>query len=213
MEKILDKRIDNGRVKYLLKWQGYPEHASTWEPVEYLKCPDLIERYEQEEKEKSRPVLTYVSDHNHPPYNNNKKFEYIVGVTNENKGSNHSGTLLYLIKLEGLNIATTHSATIINNTHPQMVISFYESIIEWSEVKETEVPNLDLSTSVKKDFKDLPEAVIGATKVKGKLRFLMRWTSPEERIEFVWAKEAYLKWPQLVIDFFTSKLDWEPISA
>ena len=35
MEKILSHRKDRQRLKYLVKWIGYPE--ATWEPEHYLK--------------------------------------------------------------------------------------------------------------------------------------------------------------------------------
>lgn len=36
VEKILDKRIKNNKIEYLIKWKNYPKHQSTWEPIENL---------------------------------------------------------------------------------------------------------------------------------------------------------------------------------
>jgi hypothetical protein len=47
VEKVLAKRIKNGRVEYLLRWKGYTKDDDTWEPLENLDCADLIEQYEQ----------------------------------------------------------------------------------------------------------------------------------------------------------------------
>ena len=48
VEKILNKRIlDNGEIEYYLKWFGYDEIDSTWEPEENVFCKDLIDLYEK----------------------------------------------------------------------------------------------------------------------------------------------------------------------
>jgi hypothetical protein len=47
VEKIIDKRFKNGRVEYLVKWQGYNIKDSTWEPMENLKSVlIMVQEYE-----------------------------------------------------------------------------------------------------------------------------------------------------------------------
>jgi hypothetical protein len=54
VEKILDKKIEDGEVRYLVKWENYPDEDSTWEPVENLSnSKHLIEDFDKNLLEKT----------------------------------------------------------------------------------------------------------------------------------------------------------------
>ncbi len=54
VEKIIGKRKYKNKIKYLVKWKGYPESEATWEPASNLKkAHSKVEQYEKEIKDNS----------------------------------------------------------------------------------------------------------------------------------------------------------------
>lgn len=56
VEAIRKKRTNpkTGLVEYLIKWENYPESDNTWEPQEHLKCPEIIARFNEQDKLKEK---------------------------------------------------------------------------------------------------------------------------------------------------------------
>ncbi|XP_072299477.1 chromobox protein homolog 8a [Eucyclogobius newberryi] len=53
-ESILKRRIRRGRWEYLLKWKGWSQKYSTWEPEENILDPRLFAAFEERERERER---------------------------------------------------------------------------------------------------------------------------------------------------------------
>ena len=50
IEKVLKKRLNNGKIEYLLKWKDYGDEDNTWEPLEYVKKDKAIIEYEENQR-------------------------------------------------------------------------------------------------------------------------------------------------------------------
>ena len=60
-ERILKKRKRKGKMQYKVKWLGYPENQSTWEPEENILDKSLMEHFEHGQKRNQRKSsLQYV---------------------------------------------------------------------------------------------------------------------------------------------------------
>ncbi|KAB7493857.1 Chromobox-like protein 3, partial [Armadillidium nasatum] len=160
VEKILDKRIKNGKVEYFLKWKGYGEEDNTWEPEANLDCPELISEFEENRKkeeakkkeEKKRKSTTAapeesakkkskkpVEDDNRPRgFDRGLEAERIIGATDS------SGELMFLMKWRGTDEADLVPARQANSRCPQVVIKFYEERLTWhSSTNDEEEGNHD----------------------------------------------------------------------
>jgi hypothetical protein len=47
VERIVRRKVEKGRILYLVKWKGYSEEHNSWEPVRHLNCPEKIREYHQ----------------------------------------------------------------------------------------------------------------------------------------------------------------------
>ncbi|CAF4978595.1 unnamed protein product [Rotaria sp. Silwood1] len=54
VEKILDRRIRNDSVEYLLKWKRFGRDQNTWEDKYNLHCPKLLKQFESSLKQEKR---------------------------------------------------------------------------------------------------------------------------------------------------------------
>jgi hypothetical protein len=61
VEKIVGKRVENGKTLYQIKWKGYSITDNTWEPIEHLNI-EIINAYEKRIAEEESIVLSDDSD-------------------------------------------------------------------------------------------------------------------------------------------------------
>merc|ERR1711881_529188 len=143
VDKLLDKRIRNGKVGYYLSWKGYGPEENTCEPKENLDCPELIKIFEDKLKAKKENKGKKKSgggdgeggerkEDSHPEedarprgFDRGLQAERIIGATDS------SGELMFLIKWKGSDEADLVPARQANMKCPQVVIQFYEERLSW----------------------------------------------------------------------------------
>ena len=58
VESIIGKKKEGKTLLYRVKWEGYPENESTWEPSHKLfNCLDLINEFESTNKHSTPAVV------------------------------------------------------------------------------------------------------------------------------------------------------------
>ncbi|XP_017461466.1 PREDICTED: M-phase phosphoprotein 8-like, partial [Rhagoletis zephyria] len=70
VEQIVDKQIENGNAKYLVKWEGFSSSENTWEPLESLKdSMDLVTEFENKcrNSRRSKRVVNYAEKESDSP--------------------------------------------------------------------------------------------------------------------------------------------------
>lgn len=143
VEKVIDRRMKNGKVEYFLKWKGYTSEDNTWEPEENLDCPDLISAFEDARKKRENDAKEDSGKKRKPspvPQSAKKKTpdekklqgferglepEKILGATDS------SGQLMFLMKWKETDEADLVPSKQANVKCPQIVIQFYEERLTW----------------------------------------------------------------------------------
>ncbi|XP_055759482.1 chromobox protein homolog 3-like isoform X2 [Salvelinus fontinalis] len=161
VEKIIHRRVSNGRVEYYLKWKGFTDADNTWEPEDNLVCPELIEEFlrnlclsgeNQVEEENLRPVepelvpkeelagqeteIVY-SEQRHndlqEPADQDSPTALTCPLEPERiiGSTDRHGELMFLIKWKNRDEVALLSAREASARYPEMVVGFYEDKLTW----------------------------------------------------------------------------------
>merc|ERR1712168_36315 len=150
VDRIINDRVEKGEKQYLIGWKNFGADDDTWEPVSNLDCPEIIEAYERgkkaktnEEKEKQDRIKRESYSRTNPtkePAKKKSKKDDNAGPTGWKRGLNpekiigatdESGSLMFLMKWEGAELAELVPAKEANVKCPQIVIQFYEERLTW----------------------------------------------------------------------------------
>lgn len=50
VQDIMDHKEVKGKLLYKIRWKGYGPSGDTWEPVQTLSCPDILDKYNKKNK-------------------------------------------------------------------------------------------------------------------------------------------------------------------
>ena len=138
-----------------------------------------------------------------------------------------NGKTEYYLKWKGFPRSDNTWEPVENLDCPDLIAAFEESLKNKKEAKKrpctTPVNELKAKRKAAEDEKDNrktmgfdrglePSKIIGATDSSGELMFLMKWKGSDEA-DLVPAKQANVKCPQVVIQFYEERLTWHTPSA
>ncbi|CAG4964687.1 unnamed protein product [Colias eurytheme] len=149
VEKVLDRRIKNGKVEYLLKWKGYSNEDNTWEPEDNLDCPELISAYEEARLKRERDAapqeaidegqtIRKRSKRGDKKKNRVEEIEKPRGLARGLlpqkilAGQLFHGTLFFLVQWQDCTEMDVVPGHELGQAYPDFVIKYYESCAPFS---------------------------------------------------------------------------------
>lgn len=127
VERIIDKRVRNGKAEYYLKWEGYAESFNTWEPRECVLDNELVEDFERKyaKRQALLPVKTAETVET-TGFDRGLVGERVLGVM-----KNDRNEILCLVKWKNHTGAELIRSSIVSKQCPQLVIDYYQSHVFW----------------------------------------------------------------------------------
>lgn len=207
VEAIRAKRLnrETGTAEYFIKWEGYPESQNTWEPIEHLECPDLLTKFEEEQKQRRPPRKTRQT-----PASDSK-----AAITKRPRAARLNTSLHQragdaLLELNGDEQSNHSSAT----------ISDYDMNAEDGEIAKKDISTTSKVESPKpapvSNIEPPPkgfdrgleiDSILGACiDDREMLWFLIKWKNGQNDVELVDSKEVEEKAPRRLCSWYRQRL-------
>ncbi|CAG0917779.1 unnamed protein product [Notodromas monacha] len=150
VEKVVDRKVENGVVSYLVKWKDFGEEDNTWEEDENLQCRDLIDAYNKGVEEAKTKKLP-------PPAS-----ESLPESNSKSEGDGRK----------------SEKENVLPESKSSLETSEAERNVTRDGSSEVDNRLLEIKSGFDRGLK--PERIIGATRKLGSLMFLMKWERSKE---------------------------------
>ncbi len=207
VDKILEKKILNNEILYLVKWKGYSYEESTWEPKENLEVGAKQCIYYFEHKLKKKNANSTLSSLNRIDADISVSEVEDEDYINENsfidKGKSSSVKLIKqsFLKKKRKNINDSTLNDLNKST------SFLNKDVRSCCSTCNHCYNMSIANNFmfSKDRLSSPKKILMAKKRNEKLYYLVEWKDGEKSSEIL-SNELSVKYPQLVIDYLESRI-------
>ena len=72
VEKVLQSRLENGKLQYLVKWKGYGMNDNTWEPASQFTLKKVLQDFHRHHPEQPRMTTPQGRQQANPPVRRNQ---------------------------------------------------------------------------------------------------------------------------------------------
>jgi len=195
VEKIIKKKLVNGKIHYFVKWSGYSSKENTWEPLKNLNCPKLLDEFEASQINKK------TIKKNTKQAGLSVATRFSARIASASTSASTSAVASVSTSSPSVSLRRNNSSDVSEEEKE----SDMESEMEISD-DPVEYPNASPSTCTDYQGK-VVEYIVGIQNIDGELKYLIKWQDINDA-EFVPFVVANKEWPQMVIRFYEERYNF-----
>lgn len=204
----------------MLKWKGFGDEENLWVPIENLNCPALLEEFEDNLKKSRKKLLSKPDAKKKPIKEVKKKSKKVEMQSSSSKllQSSSKKNSKANAAASNLEVTSNNNAQSPSNEEPgsqsksrgkqdiQSAIKLEPSVSQSTAIALPEEVQIPSGTGFDRGLE--AECVIGAKMTPQGRVLVIKWKG-KDKIEQVAAEEANKKIPQLVIEYYESRCQWD----
>jgi len=215
VEKIVAKKVVNGKLYYEVKWENWDHSDNTWEPVEnVMACQGMIDEFEKKLKDQKKNsqlnLKNFAKKKPGQQAGDEQKEERLekAAEDKENDGeekedgnkSKHLDNIIDMLKTKSSTPEITEKSDALVPPPPPPTNGRTKTASK-EKSKSTEQKKIGYERGLK------PVEIVGTTDKEGKLVYLIKWEDCEFG-DFVDADEVINKNPEIVEKFYAERQTW-----